>query len=199
MHKGIRVQVEAKDSDWSLQEVLEDFCDLSRGISAQCRGNAGSWLKRFYISEIDSDEHMVMDDGFTIFFNNPSGMCSASSGVTLHMAQLLLAHNQKQFEKRLERIGYSLVTDFGTVEKIQSEAEALYFDHDGVMYGIHLPVTDFNEIDKHFITDSGYEITFDNLPKSKQKLIRTMIEEKKCQSPVSKKIHKGTLKPMTFI
>lgn len=199
MDRGIKIELETKGSRLSIQQALEYFWfDLSKGIGSQCRGIAGGWLKRTYISEIYTDEHEILENGFIVFFNDPGSMCGASSGVTFHMAKLLLAHNKEKFAKMFKRIEYSLVTDFETIEKVQTETDTVYFEHAGVLHGIHLPVANFDKINDHLISNSGLEVTFEELPTSKKKLIKEMVENKTCQCFVCKKIAKGTLKYMTF-
>ena len=200
MDLGIQIEIETKGSPWNAAEILNRFwSDLQRGINAQCQGATGKWLKRNYVSEILIDEHKVLEIGFNLFFNNPGGMCDASSGVTYHMAQLILAHNEEKFAKRLKQTKYILKSNLGNIVDIQSKMDVLYFDYNEKIYGIRLPVRDFSKIDNHLISDSGLEIIFEQLPAKQKKLIKTMAENKSCQCFVCKKIAKNTLKYMTFV
>lgn len=199
MDRGITVKIETTGSRHSIADALYSWWfDLKNGLEAQCRGDAGQWLKRTYISEIRMDEHEELKDGFVIFFRNPGGMCHASSGITHHMATLLLAHNAAKFAKRLNLKNYTLMSDFGTVEEIRSQQDLLYADYNGLIVGIRLPVNDTDRVEDCLIADSGQEIAWTDLPAKKQKEIREMIEHKNCQCFVCKKISKGTLKYMTF-
>jgi len=199
METGIHVRVETKGSSLNINERKRSFwLYLSKGIRAQCRGEAGKWLMRNYVSEISVDEHEELEAGFTIWFNNPGGMCDASAGVTLHMARLILAHNADKFEKNFKRSGTAFLTSFGTIKELQAEAESLYFDHDGKVYGISLPVVDFSKIDDHLISDSGFAIAFEELPPSKQKQLKSMVEDRICHCFVCRKIANHTFKHIIF-
>ena len=129
---GIGIKVKLKsigDYKFDTKVVMESFWfNLSTGLKSLCRGAAGKWLRLSYINEIYEDEHVIEKDGFILFFNNPAGMCDVSSGVTLHMARLIIYHNLEKFSKKYKWYGCEIAPVFDSVEKIKKYAKFIKED-----------------------------------------------------------------------